>query len=175
MVGSGPPAVPLISMLSTRIVPANQRKLFENTFYMYAFFNKVHKLTPWLTCKSVSKQKIFNFFYLAWYRKCSVSKRQKKIFVMLFVNDILRRWSARQRFKLLVRFTLYFLFPFKSISVFLSLSITSHRSYHWILSWTKENSYNNRGWYFSSLSKTSDMKKDILKGRERKTKEKIKK
>ena len=103
-------------------------------------------------------------------------KAKKKIFVMLSVNDILRRWGARQRFKHLVSFTIYFLFPFKRISVFPSLSITSHRSYHWILSWTKEKAYNNRGWYFSSLSKTSDMKKkDILKVRERKKQEKIKK
>ena len=141
---------------------------------MHSSSRFINSCPGWLAYLFQSRR--YSNFYLAWYRECSVSKRQKKkTFVMLFVNDILRIWGARQRFKHLVSFTIYFLFPFKSISVFPSLSITSHRSYHWILSWTKEKAYNNRGWYFSSLSKTSDMKKDILKVRERKNKEKIKK
>lgn len=83
MVGSGPPAVPLISMLSTRTVPANQRELLENIFYLYAFFNKDHMLKPQLTCKSVSNQR-YSTSYLSWYRKCPASKRQKYLYNAIY-------------------------------------------------------------------------------------------
>lgn len=140
---------------------------------MHSSSRFINSCPGWLAYLFQSRR--YSNFYLAWYRECSVSKRQKKkTFVMLFVNDILRRWGARQRFKHLVSFTIYFLFPFKSISVFPSLSITSHRSYHWILSWTKEKAYNNRGWYFSSLSKTSDMKKRYPESKRKEEKEKDK-